>query len=74
MMDEAAKPFFNYALSPQNTEGDRPQVVAERGGKFPCIKNDADKCLLFYQIFLEPSHLVHFPAKQGRHNQEKFYS
>jgi hypothetical protein len=46
-MDEAAKPFFNYAPSSQNTEGDRPQVVAERGWKFPCIKNDADKCLLF---------------------------
>ena len=65
MIYEAAKLFFNYALSPQNPEGDRPQVVAERDGRFSCIKNDADKCLLFYQIFLEPSHLVDFPVKIG---------
>ena len=57
-MDELVKPFFNYALRPQKTEGDRPQVIAERGGKFPCIENDADKYLAFCQILLEPSYMV----------------
>jgi len=47
-----------FVLRPQETEGDRPQVVAERGGKFPCIENDPDKYLAFCQIFLEPSYMV----------------
>jgi hypothetical protein len=57
-MNEAAKSFYNYVLRPQETEGDRPQVVAERGRKFPCIENDADECLFFCQILLEPSHMA----------------
>ena len=57
-MDEAAKTIFSFALRPQETEGDRPQVVAERGGEFPCIENDADEYLAFCQILLEPSHMV----------------
>ena len=58
LMNEAARSFFSYVLRPQETEGDRPQVVAERGGKFPRIENDADKCLAFCQILLESSHMV----------------
>ena len=57
LMNEAAKSFYNYVLRPQETEGDRPQVVAERGGKFPRIENDANECLFFCQILLEPSHM-----------------
>jgi hypothetical protein len=43
LMDEAAIPIFSYALRPQVTEGDCPQVVAERGGKFLCILKGAEE-------------------------------
>ena len=68
--------FLIYVLKPQETKRDRPQVVAERCGEFPCIENYADECLVFCQVFLEPSHMseillfdsrsgLDFNAKQG---------
>jgi len=57
-MNEAVGPFLSYGLRPQETEGDGPQFIAERGGEFPRIENDADNCLVSCQISLEPSHIV----------------
>ena len=66
MMVEAAKTIFSLALRPKEAERDRPQVVAERGGKFACIENDADKQLAFCKILLKPLHMVEIPFFYSR--------